>query len=264
MGNEVNDYDEASSALMAEESRHGSLDEFSPGARRLYDRNTRLWPRIRSALLPNLIISAFLLAILLLFSYLGLFNQISSRQASTSQADPSDVVHPHSHSHDLNCGNSSAEAIAKGCTFNLMTFAWLPEACWEHEMTNKWLERTQGEFQWYADPNGLDELPQEPHAIGLRDKVYASPNWHESHCAFSWRKFHKALVYGGLIDGLISKWVHTMHCTRVLLRNNTRLTHVDVEYGVCMDIQSVFKPDYVLEWDTADQLEGPAGLFAPP
>ena len=56
-----------------------------------------------------------------------------------------------------NCGNSIAEAIARGCTFDGMSTAWLPPACRDEELSYEFDHSgpgPNGEWGYYADQDG--------------------------------------------------------------------------------------------------------------
>lgn len=116
------------------------------------------------------------------------------------------------------CGNSSAEALANGCILDLIPGAWVHPQCYDAELEAEFLsyapENEGGKWHWYRDPEGKSELSEdEMRATGGPNPVYVSLAYHDAHCAFTWRKLHRAVVMGRAIDSHIGSYVHTKHCS---------------------------------------------------
>ncbi|QDS71058.1 hypothetical protein FKW77_008669 [Venturia effusa] len=49
------------------------------------------------------------------------------------------------------CGSTPSEAKAKGCIFDPITYAWLPERCYDHKLADEWRKQN---FKLYANRYG--------------------------------------------------------------------------------------------------------------
>lgn len=112
------------------------------------------------------------------------------------------------------CGNTTAEAKANGCVIDLISGAWVHPACYDQELEKEFLE--YGDWKWYADPKGETELSEEFMRTTPPDPVWVSLAYHDAHCAFTWRKLHRAAMRGTPIDSQIGSYVHTNHCSGAL------------------------------------------------
>ncbi|KAK8094988.1 hypothetical protein PG997_001673 [Apiospora hydei] len=112
------------------------------------------------------------------------------------------------------CGNSSVEAAALGCHFDIMSFSWLPPACFDEQLTHDF--ETTEDWQWFLDQNGTQPVSKEEVLLGERD-LFVSSRYHKHHCTFMWKKLHRALGKGHLIDSYIGNYNHTVHCEHMLL-----------------------------------------------
>ncbi|KAF2691802.1 hypothetical protein K458DRAFT_438148 [Lentithecium fluviatile CBS 122367] len=92
----------------------------------------------------------------------------------------------------LNCGNSTAEARAKGCVFDVLTNMWVPEPCWDREDTEEFMRTAP--WQSYNMQDGkrlltLEEMSERvgkdqlapnssslPHGTPLREHWFLSGN----------------------------------------------------------------------------------------
>lgn len=135
-----------------------------------------------------------------------------------------------------NCGNSSDEARARGCVFDLMSWCWLPPACHDAELSEQFL-RENGPWDWYLDLKATLHVDQEEVAKGNTDLVYVAESYHQIHCAYVWSKMHRAYMGQGAMDSYIGSFNHTKHCSEVLLRSDFSWTKVDtyvwLKYPTC-------------------------------
>ncbi|KAM7219458.1 hypothetical protein V8F06_005192 [Rhypophila decipiens] len=115
------------------------------------------------------------------------------------------------------CGNSSEEAFRNGCVIDLIPGAWVHPSCYDQELEKEFLEA--GDWKWYADPEGKNELSQEFMRRTPPSPVYVSLAYHDAHCAFTWRKLHRAATRGTPIDSHIGSYVHTKHCSGALSKS---------------------------------------------
>ncbi|KAK0717283.1 hypothetical protein B0T26DRAFT_675613 [Lasiosphaeria miniovina] len=124
----------------------------------------------------------------------------------------------------LHCGNSTAEARALGCTFDVLAFMWVPAPCFDRETT----EAYQKAVNWhgYNDPDGREVLDLETMSERTAPgKYYTSAREHAVHCAFAWQKQHRGYLRGGgglYIDDNSAGYHHTRHCSEVLMKTADR------------------------------------------
>lgn len=113
------------------------------------------------------------------------------------------------------CGNTSEEATKNGCIVDLIPGAWVHPDCYDKDLEREFLE--YGDWHWYADPKGKEEVSEEyMRRTGGPNPVYVSLAYHDTHCAFTWRKLHRAVLRGTPIDSHIGEYEHTEHCSGAL------------------------------------------------
>jgi hypothetical protein len=54
---------------------------------------------------------------------------------------------------ESSCGSTAAEAKARGCVFDVMSFSWLPRDCYDEELVAEFLQATDAPWQWFSDSN---------------------------------------------------------------------------------------------------------------
>ncbi|KAK6860975.1 hypothetical protein PG995_004611 [Apiospora arundinis] len=115
--------------------------------------------------------------------------------------------HPAGHVMVQPCGSSPAEATARGCQFDVISFSWLPDACYDAELSEAPGQTAAAELRGDHD--------------GEHTGLYVNWEYHVAHCTAMWKKMHRALLgeRGGkhAIDGYIGVYAHTEHCEKMLL-----------------------------------------------
>lgn len=134
------------------------------------------------------------------------------------------------------CGNSTTEAKALGCQFDLLSAAWLPEECQDRELTEEF--RAAGPWKYFADSLGRIELREEelPERTGYDNGYRASRRWHTVHCAFQWRKMHRSIERGARMEDALRDYKHMMHCGEMFLMEgpwDELITEITVEFLSC-------------------------------
>lgn len=133
------------------------------------------------------------------------------------------------------CGASFQEARTGGCRFDLMSFSWLPPACFDEELTKEF--EMFEPWKWFADPGGTQEVAKSDVLKGETDVLFVSFAYHRAHCTFMWKKLHRAIGTGGFIDSYIGNYNHTAHCEHMLLMGNEALgtlnTQIVTKYPSC-------------------------------
>ncbi|KIW15638.1 hypothetical protein PV08_05687 [Exophiala spinifera] len=119
------------------------------------------------------------------------------------------------------CGLSASDAVRRGCSFDPVSFAWLPKRCFDEELTAQFL--AQRDWQWYRDSNGTVPVQYEALRNGEYSELYVTQEYHMYHCTYMWRKMHRAIIHGQPLDGYIGHLSHTSHCEKMLLNHGAAL-----------------------------------------
>ena len=100
------------------------------------------------------------------------------------------------------CGTTANVARNRGCLFDPLTFAWLPPACYDYNLTADFL-KVQDWSWWRERPDGSRRQLSLINVMQSSDEVlYVNWEYHRQHCVFMWKKLHRAMLSGGVIDGL--------------------------------------------------------------
>ena len=133
------------------------------------------------------------------------------------------------------CGNSSHEALSLGCSFDVMSFAWLPDRCFDKELVDDFLALK--DWNWYLDAGGQQTADPASVAAGAYDELYVTQEYHMYHCTHMWRKMHRAILAGRDLDGYIGDMHHTAHCEMQILDRSRALddtsTKIYTKYVEC-------------------------------
>lgn len=133
------------------------------------------------------------------------------------------------------CGSDAKTAQANGCIFEVLSFAWLPPECHDHEAEKDFL--ASGNWSWFAHTPGVsaDSLrdlplgglpPLPPLSLdqirqGTHHGVHVTWGYHVTHCTYIWQKMHRALLRGKFVDSYMMEMEHTKHCSRRFLESAT-------------------------------------------
>ncbi|KIX03841.1 uncharacterized protein Z518_07394 [Rhinocladiella mackenziei CBS 650.93] len=118
------------------------------------------------------------------------------------------------------CGSSRDDAVSRGCQFDIMSFSWLPPACYDEALAIEFAG-LRG-WQYFRDENRTTGIPRKEVALGQYDLLYVSTEYHVLHCTYMWRKMHRAVLKAAPIDGYIGEYNHTKHCEEVLVGERTK------------------------------------------
>ncbi|PMD34178.1 hypothetical protein L207DRAFT_468400 [Hyaloscypha variabilis F] len=109
------------------------------------------------------------------------------------------------------CGNTSEEAHANGCVLDFIPGAWVHPACYDAELEKEFLDLKP--WQWFADKEAKQELTLDYiRETGGPNPIFVSMEYHRQHCAFTWKKLHRAVIRQTPIDTHIGQLKHTIHC----------------------------------------------------
>jgi len=134
---------------------------------------------------------------------------------------PVNAATPYSALPKLSCGNSTSEAIAAGCTFDRLTFAWLHPEC-PRDFEQEHLVHNNGQpWEYWVDKEATQLLPQDDdyETISYMDTYYSRNSEHLTHCVFIVLRFYKVMIRGGQrVDIMTKHYAHAHHCLMFLLR----------------------------------------------
>ncbi|KID85594.1 hypothetical protein MGU_07131 [Metarhizium guizhouense ARSEF 977] len=136
------------------------------------------------------------------------------------------------------CGETPAQARARGCYFDVISFCWLPERCYDAELSQRFDGLT--EWEWFVDPNRTQPLTHQQIMTGEHTGLYVNWEYHLLHCTCMWEKMHRALMGPHekmAIDSYIGSYEHTKHCGHMLTSDR------DVQLDVINTIILVKYPD---------------------
>jgi hypothetical protein len=133
---------------------------------------------------------------------------ITSNMSATSTAVPEPNV--------THCGGSHTTALERKCKFDLMSFSWLPPACYDAELSAEF-ERARN-WTWYEDSKGQRPVSKETAVQGDRVGLHVPWEYHTVHCTFMWKKMHRAVARGAIVDSLIGDYGHTKHCAQTFFQ----------------------------------------------
>lgn len=114
----------------------------------------------------------------------------------------------------VNCGNTTTEARARGCKYDVLLNMWAPAACIDEEFVNEYLDDSS--WAAYADP-GMTQKLSSIDEISEMDHYYTSVRDHVNHCAVMWKKQFFALFEERNIDTMSASPGHTDHCAQYLI-----------------------------------------------
>lgn len=81
------------------------------------------------------------------------------------------------------CGNSTEDASAAGCKFDVMSYTWVHPKCFDQELMYGFLGTS--EWQWYGDEEGTQPLVLHDVARGQHEYVYVTWEYYINHCTYS-------------------------------------------------------------------------------
>lgn len=131
---------------------------------------------------------------------------------SLKPALPSPQLKP---SNIISCGVTPTQARSNGCLFDVMSFSWLPPACYDELLVADFLALQP--WDWFSDSLGTEPVSLEVALKGDAAQMYVSWQYHITHCVFMWKKMHRALKRDGVIDAYIGNYNHTSHCGHMLM-----------------------------------------------
>jgi hypothetical protein len=135
----------------------------------------------------------------------------------------------------LTCGNSTQEAKALGCKYDVLLNHWVAAPCLDED----WIAEYEDDGSWaaFADENMTQQI-KTVEEMSEREFYYTSVRDHINHCGTMWKKQFWALYREQTaLDSLIASPGHTDHCAHYLMdiamRNETEPTKVEIGFAGC-------------------------------
>lgn len=126
-------------------------------------------------------------------------------EAMTSGDKPSDGLSEITH-----CGSNYKEARELGCVYDVMMQLWMPPACYDGVLSERFL--AEGNWTWWKDADNGITMTDEEMRKGEHTVAYMLQDYHKMHCIFAMEKLVRSLRNSWpLIPELISL-DHMVHC----------------------------------------------------
>ncbi|CAD6456738.1 9f6061ae-621c-402c-be81-c7d09c08300b-CDS [Sclerotinia trifoliorum] len=125
----------------------------------------------------------------------------------------------------LDCGTTETTAKAANCTFNLMSFSYIPTGCTDTTLLPQFTNShatlppdSAGTFPWYRWSNRTEPVPQDAEQLSKYPFIWTTHEWHIAHCLYNWALTSAAI--GRVLAGERNVWVlgdavegaHIAHC----------------------------------------------------
>lgn len=81
------------------------------------------------------------------------------------------------------CGNSTQDATAAGCRFDVMSYTWVHPNCFDQELMYDFL--AESDWQWYEDEDSDESLGLDDVARGQHEYVFVTWKYYMTHCTYS-------------------------------------------------------------------------------
>jgi len=119
------------------------------------------------------------------------------------------------------CGNSSAEALARGCTFDQLMWSWYPPSCPHYK--NKEYLRAE-EWTFYLDTEGKEVATGDMWRKAIDNEV---PLWgerreHLTHCVYLFLSLGQIIREGSRFPAIMVEDEHLDHCAKKILASLRR------------------------------------------
>lgn len=120
---------------------------------------------------------------------------------------------------DSGCGNSSAEAVLRGCSFDQLTWSWYPSHC-PHYANDQFLNAEPGSpWIYYSDPYNKTQASGEDWAEAIDNKrqIWGQRREHLTHCVYMLLSLGQIIRDGTPYVPMLVSYEHLDHCSKVLL-----------------------------------------------
>ncbi|KAF6843368.1 hypothetical protein CMUS01_02198 [Colletotrichum musicola] len=114
----------------------------------------------------------------------------------------------------IECGNTTTEARARGCKYDILLNHWVPSVCFDKDSVAEY--REDDSWGAFADMNMTQRLSVDE--MSERDFYWTSIRDHINHCAIMWRRqFYALYDERDAVDSIITSPGHTEHCSQYLM-----------------------------------------------
>ena len=100
----------------------------------------------------------------------------------------------------------------------------------DHELMEQFSREKK--WQWSLDANGTTLVSEEQIRNGEVEVGWVTWEYHLTHCLYTWKKLNRAVERRGAIDGYISNYNHTSHCSKLLLAKGAKMEAWNSEFFV--------------------------------
>jgi len=137
---------------------------------------------------------------------------------------PSSTTPPLSSSSWSSCGTSPATARQRGCSFDIISFAWQMPRCYDAPLVDEFASWNGTDaWEFYTEVGGgrggSNATVSKEKVMGGEIDAWVSWRFHKVHCTFALRQMHRAYERGW-IDSHLRSFNHTLHCQMVLLKDD--------------------------------------------
>jgi hypothetical protein len=118
---------------------------------------------------------------------------------------------------DWLCGNSSAEAISRGCSFDQLAWSWLPDYC-PHYANEEFIEAEN--WKYYFDQHGEAEVGNHDalmKALDSHAQLWTQRREHATHCVFLFLSLGQIIRDGTRYTDKLTRYKHVLHCAQIIL-----------------------------------------------
>ncbi|RMZ76244.1 hypothetical protein DV738_g5047, partial [Chaetothyriales sp. CBS 135597] len=172
----------------------------------------------QSLLIRTIIVAVYTVIIAAIFSAVveyrhkddGAVAAPATTSAVAAVAEASTAVDANSTAEIQGCGTNWEEATALGCVYDVMMQLWMPPACYDEVLTERYLR--DGNWTWWADENAERVMSDEEMRAGKHLVAFMIQDYHMQHCVFAMEKLVRAMRnQAPMIPELVS-YDHIVHC----------------------------------------------------
>ncbi|KAF2657467.1 hypothetical protein K491DRAFT_594987, partial [Lophiostoma macrostomum CBS 122681] len=118
------------------------------------------------------------------------------------------------------CGNTTAQALALGCSFDQLTWAWLPKDC-PHYTNGDFIVSEGRPWEYYEDPQGEVIVQRESWQQVLEGerRVFAVKGEHLAHCVYNFLSLGQIIRNNTPYPQRLVEYMHLEHCASLILEN---------------------------------------------
>lgn len=117
------------------------------------------------------------------------------------------------------CGNSSAQARARGCRFHQLTWSWLPPGCPVYA-NEEFMEAADTPWIWYEDREETKVVGEATweRVLDGELRVFGQRREHITHCIFMFLSVAQMVRDGTPFHAKLAKYGHIEHCADMILK----------------------------------------------